>query len=148
MLLLAGVFLLACCYKKNKDDKYNTGIIIFTEKNGDNIKKSVNIEIADDNAKRTQGLMWRHLMPEDAGMFFIFEKEKPLSFYMKNTYIPLDIIYVNKSMEIIKIQENTTPLSEISILSEKPAQYVIEVNAGFCRNYKINTGDKIQFKVN
>ena len=64
-------------------------------------------------------------------MLFIFDNERPLSFWMKNTYIPLDIIYVNKSLEIVTIQENTMPLNEKPIPSEKPALFVVEVNAGY-----------------
>lgn len=122
------------------------GQLFFINKDKKNVIKSIEIEIADDDDKRAQGLMWRRSMADSIGMLFIFEKERPLSFWMKNTYIPLDIIYVNKSMEIVTIQENTMPLSEMSIPSDKPAQFVVEVNAGFCITHGIMNGDKIKYE--
>jgi uncharacterized protein len=123
------------------------GKLIFLKNEKNEIIKSIDIEVADNEAKRTQGLMWRRSMLDSVGMLFIFEIEEPLSFWMKNTYISLDIIYVNKSLEIVTIRDNTTPFSEVSLPSDKPSQYVIEVNAGFCYNYKIETGDKIKFEI-
>ncbi len=123
------------------------GQLVFIKKEINDTIKVIDIEIADDKAKITQGLMWRRSMPDSVGMLFIFEEEKFLSFWMKDTYIPLDIIFINKSMEIVSIRENTIPLSEMSIPSEKAAQYVVEVNAGFCYNYKIDIGDKIKFEI-
>lgn len=113
----------------------------------DNSLTTIDIEIANNDEKRTQGLMWRKEMPKNSGMLFIFDAEKQLSFWMKNTLIPLDIIYVNRFKEIIAIHKNTVPLSEISIPSKQPAKYVIEVNAGFCNNNMININDKIKFKI-
>ncbi|MDD3887561.1 MAG: DUF192 domain-containing protein [Patescibacteria group bacterium] len=113
----------------------------------DSPSKIIDIEVANNDEKRTQGLMWRKSMSENSGMLFIFDAEKQLSFWMKNTLIPLDIIYVNKFKEIIAIHNNTVPLSEISILSKQPAKYVVEVNAGFCNNNIININDKIKFKI-
>ncbi|MGE0076695.1 MAG: DUF192 domain-containing protein [Bacteroidales bacterium] len=123
-----------------------SGQLFFINKDKTTVLKTIEIEIADTDDKRAQGLMWRREMADSVGMLFIFEKEMPLSFWMKNTYIPLDIIYINKSMEIVAIQENTMPLSEMPIPSEKPAQFVVEVNAGFCSNYGIINGDKIKYE--
>ncbi len=123
------------------------GQLVFLKKDINDTIKVIDIEIADDETEITQGLMWRRSMPDSVGMLFIFKEEKFLSFWMKDTYIPLDIIFINKSMEIVSIRENTIPLSEMSITSEKAAQYVVEVNAGFCYNYKIDIGDKIKFEI-
>ena len=122
------------------------GNLVFIKRDYNDTIKAIDIEIADDSAKRSQGLMWRHSMPDSVGMLFIFENERPQYFWMKNTYIPLDIIFINKSKEIVTIRDNTTPLSESSIPSDKPAQYVVEINAGLCNNYKIEVGDKIIYK--
>jgi uncharacterized protein len=121
------------------------GRLIFFNKDNKDTTKAIDIEIADNDAKRAQGLMWRRSMSENTGMLFIFEDEKPLNFWMKNTVISLDIIYVNESMDIITIYDNTVPLSEMLIPSEKPAKYVVEVNAGFCYRHKVQSGDKIKF---
>jgi uncharacterized membrane protein (UPF0127 family) len=123
------------------------GQLAFINKNNNDTMKSIDIEIADNDEKRTQGLMWRRSIPDSVGMLFIFEQERPLSFWMKNTYISLDIVFVNKASEIVTIQNNTVPQSELSIPSNKPAQYAIEVIAGFCNKYKIKKGDKIKYRL-
>ena len=105
---------------------------------------NLDIEVADDEAERMTGLMYRLSLPEMAGMFFIFEDEEPRSFWMKNTYISLDIIYINAEKKIVSIQKYTQPKTTFSIPSEKPAKYVLEVNAGFSDKYNINPGDQIE----
>jgi uncharacterized protein len=122
-----------------------SGQLAFLDKDKNVALKIIDIEIADDDAKRVQGLMWRRSMADNAGMLFIFEEERPQAFWMRNTYIPLDIIYADKSGVIVTISENCKPLVEYAISSEKPAQFVVEVNAGFSTHYKITTGDKIKF---
>ena len=106
---------------------------------------TLDIEIADDEAERMRGLMDRFELPDHAGMLFIFEREEMRSFWMKNTFISLDIIYINANKEIVSIQKNTQPQTTYSIPSERPARYVLEVNAGFTDKYEINPGDKIEF---
>jgi uncharacterized protein len=106
---------------------------------------NLDIEIADDEAERMRGLMDRMSMPESAGMLFIFENDEPRSFWMKNTYISLDIIFINSNKEIVSIQKYTQPQTTSAIPSERPAMYVLEVNAGFTDKYGINPGDRIEF---
>jgi uncharacterized protein len=106
---------------------------------------SLDIEIADNDNERMQGLMYRQSMQENEGMLFIFPNEEPRSFWMKNTYISLDIIYINSQKEIVSIQKYTQPKSTYSIPSERPAMFVLEVNAGFTDKNGINAGDKIEF---
>ncbi len=108
----------------------------------------INIEVADDESQRMQGLMNRSFMSNDQGMLFIFEVEEPQGFWMKNTIIPLDIIYVNAKKEIVSIAEDTQPFSEQSLPSKGPAIYVVEVNGGFCAQYGITAGYKIDFTRN
>ena len=124
------------------------GELKFIKKGSNNISKEIDIEIADNDEKRTQGLMWRRTMEDNKGMLFIFDDETLLSFWMKNTYMSLDILFVNKSREIVTIWNNTNPLSNKDLSSDRPAQFVVEVNAGFCYTYKIETGDKIEFEIN
>lgn len=121
------------------------GYLRFLDKH-DNLLYSVDIEIADNDAKRTQGLMYRDSMAENHAMLFVFEHEAQRSFWMENTYIPLDIIYINAKNQIITIQKNTVPFSEDSIPSNGPAQYVVEVNAGFCDRHSVKPGDHIEWK--
>ncbi|MBE0644685.1 MAG: DUF192 domain-containing protein [Bacteroidetes bacterium] len=110
------------------------------------VRTIINIEIADEEASRTQGLMGRQHMAEDQGMLFVFPDEDYRSFWMANTPLPLDIIYVNKSNTIVTIQRNTVPYSEESVPSTAPATYVIEVNAGFSDRHGIMEGDKVRWQ--
>lgn len=89
--------------------------------------------------------MYRNELLAFSGMLFIFPQETLLSFWMKNTPLPLDIIYINASFTIVHIAENTTPYSTIRIPSKHPARYVLEVNAGFCRQHGIAARDRIEF---
>lgn len=118
------------------------GELSFADENGI-YKVGIDIEIADTDEKRTLGLMHRSSMEEKQGMLFIFPMEEFQSFWMKNTMISLDIIFVDSKGEIITIHENTETYSQKSYPSEKPSQYVVEVIAGFTAKYKIKKGDKI-----
>ncbi|MCX6256307.1 MAG: DUF192 domain-containing protein [Bacteroidia bacterium] len=111
-------------------------------------KKDIDIEIADNENRQMQGLMYRKSMLDSQGMLFVFSKQQMQSFWMKNTFIPLDIIFADENGMIVTIQKNTTPLSEKSIPSFKPALYVVEVNAGFSDKYNIEEGDNIKFENN
>lgn len=106
---------------------------------------TIGIEIADDDNKRARGLMYRQSLPEDAGMLFLHREEQIQSFWMKNTYIPLDMIFVNGEKRIVTIHAQTRPLKEWSYASTEPALYVVEVNGGFCSRHHIGVGDKIDF---
>ncbi|MDZ7757488.1 DUF192 domain-containing protein [Rhodohalobacter sp.] len=106
---------------------------------------SVRAAVADDDDSRSAGLMNVYNLPEDAGMLFIFDDEAPRSFWMANTPISLDILFVNSEMEIVRIHRNTPPYSHENIVSESPAKYVVEVNAGFTLNHDIREGMKIDF---
>jgi uncharacterized protein len=107
--------------------------------------KSIDIEIAGTDSARMMGLMYRKSMTDEQGMLFIFENSEPRSFWMKNTIIPLDIIYINENKEIVSIAKKTKPYSTESIPSGKNAQYVVEVNGGFTDKYEIKAGDKIKY---
>ena len=106
---------------------------------------AIDIEIADNEQKTAQGLMYRSSMPQNAGMLFMMPNEEVQGFWMRNTYIPLDMIFINSKMEIVTIHRNTTPMLESSYISTAPALYVVEVNAGFCSKNNINEGDKIDY---
>ena len=115
-------------------------------KNGNAIKK-IDVEVADNDRKRSQGLMFRKTMDESQGMYFVFPISELQSFWMKNTPLSLDIMFVNENKEIVKIHKNTTPFSEKSLPSDKKAMYVVEVVAGFSDKYGVKEGDKINFQV-
>ena len=124
------------------------GELIFINKAEGDTLAVIDIEIADNDQKTSQGLMYRSSMPENAGMLFFMDSQRIQGFWMKNTYIPLDMIFVNSEMEVVTIHANTTPMKESSYFSTAPALYVVEVNAGFCRKNNIQVGDKIKFSIN
>jgi len=105
----------------------------------------IDIEIADTPAERTLGLSGRSFLPPNAGMLFIFDSPRPLAFWMKDTFISLDMVFVDDVKEIVSIARNTVPLSEAVIPSQGDAMYVVEVNAGFCDMHDIRAGDTIDF---
>lgn len=121
------------------------GLLTFLDPEGDTIR-TISIEIADNVDERTQGLMYRSAMKDDQGMLFIFDREEEQSFWMKNTKISLDILYVNRELEIVTIYRHTQPYSESPIPSFEPAQYVIEVKAGFCDAFGVDEGDRVAFE--
>ena len=111
----------------------------------------VNVEVADTPQKQSQGLMFRENMKWDHGMLFIFDNETILSFWMKDTLIPLDMIFVDKTFRIINIIDNTLPCNIEpcpDYSSEKPVKYVLEVNAGFVETNDIEAGDFISMNLN
>jgi len=112
----------------------------------DTLIKEIDIEIADKEEERVQGLMFRKSMPENAGMLFIFEQETPQSFWMRNTYISLDILFINKQGKIVTIHRNTETLSDQSYPSDEKAMYVLELNAGYCQKHNIADGDSIIYE--
>ncbi|MCK6600895.1 MAG: DUF192 domain-containing protein [Bacteroidetes bacterium] len=112
-------------------------------KNGDSLL--VDIEIADDNAQRMQGLMYRRTMGEFQGMLFIFDEDQVQTFWMKNTYLTLDMIFINSDFRIVSIQKYTQPLSESTYPSEGPAKYVLEVSGGFSDRHGLQPGDQVGF---
>jgi hypothetical protein len=123
------------------------GELKFIKSGNDNIvKKTIDIEIAETDTTREQGLMYRKSMQDNQGMLFIFEKPSIHSFWMKNTLISLDIIFVDERKEIINIYQSTTKKSLKSLPSLRPALYVVEVNSGFTDKYEVKEGDKIEFE--
>ncbi len=107
---------------------------------------SIDIEVAETMQERALGLMNRDKMEENQGMFFIFPFEEEQSFWMRNTLISLDMIFVNSNNTIVKIHKNTQTQSDQSYPSNAPAIYVVEVIAGFTDKYKIKEGDKIVWR--
>jgi hypothetical protein len=123
------------------------GELAFLEPESRDTLEHIAIEVADDDAQRAQGLMYRSDMADTTGMLFIFDKAAPRSFWMKNTKIPLDIMYVDDNLQIIMIYKSVMPYSERSIPSEGPARYVVEVKGGFTTRNNIEEGDLISFEI-
>ena len=107
---------------------------------------TIDIEIAADDLERNRGLMWRRSMEPDQGMLFIMERQEPQSFWMLNTYLSLDIIFVDTEKRIVNIAANTKPQSLEPVSSTGPAKYVVEVLGGFCAEKGVEEGDRIEFE--
>ena len=102
------------------------------------------IELADDPDERAQGLMHRETMARSAGMLFIFEQPQPVAFWMKNTLIPLDMIFADKSGVIKRIHANAIPHDETPISGGEGIYSVLEINAGLSETYGFKAGDALQ----
>ncbi|HZW63763.1 MAG TPA: DUF192 domain-containing protein [Flavobacteriaceae bacterium] len=121
------------------------GELMLYKKNTDSVVQTLAIEIATNDYEHQTGLMYRQSMDTFQGMLFIFKDSKPRYFYMKNTYIPLDIIYLDKEKTIVSIQENAKPMSETTLPSNANAMYVLEINAGLVEKWNLEVGDYIQY---
>lgn len=103
------------------------------------------VEIVQDAESRAEGLMHRERLPENQGMLFVFDSTHMLSFWMRNTFIPLDIAFINESGRIVDIQR-MAPLDESKqYISAEPALYALEVNAGWFEKHGIDVGSQVQF---
>lgn len=108
--------------------------------------KKLDIEIADTDYATQTGMMYRNSMEENQGMLFVFPNQQERYFYMKNTRISLDIIYLNSNAEVVSIQKNAEPYNESSLPSNAPAQYVLEIKGGLSDQWGIAPGWKIAWE--
>lgn len=104
---------------------------------------SFSVEVMTNDADRAKGLMFRRELPDGQGMLFDFQREQDIAMWMKNTYIPLDMIFIRGDGTIRRIAENTTPLSEVTIPSGGPIRGVLEVIGGTARKFGIKPGDRV-----
>jgi len=104
------------------------------------------VEIADTSAKREMGLQYRRELADDKGMIFLFPAESIQSFWMKNTPIPLDMIFINQERKIAGIVEQTLPFSLDPRSVSSPSQYVLEINGGLSKKYGLKAGDAVRFE--
>ena len=112
---------------------------------GDEILHSFQVELAVSEQERGRGLMYRKELPEDHGMLFIFQKDADHTFWMKNTYIPFDMIFIDSELKVVGVYRNATPLSEDSISIGKKSRYVLEINAGLSDKFGIGEGARVVF---
>lgn len=107
---------------------------------------SLELEIADTSQELTQGLMYRESMEKNRGMLFVFNNEQQRSFWMKNTYIPLDIVFLDSDKKIVTIHSNASPLdTSLRYQSTGGAMYAIETNSGWFRDNDVSEGETVEF---
>ncbi|WP_262268668.1 MULTISPECIES: DUF192 domain-containing protein [Microvirga] len=107
-------------------------------------RQSFRVEVARNDADRAQGLMFRRSMPADQGMLFDFGRTEPVSMWMQNTYLPLDMLFIRADGTIARIAANTEPLSTRTISSGEPVLSVLELNAGTAAKLGIKPGDRVE----
>ncbi len=130
----------------NKTDSVNQNLTPFltAELFKANLNYQLKLEIARTEIQREQGLMFRQKLDANSGMLFVFADSAPRTFWMQNTYISLDIIYLDSNFKVVKIWENTKPNQVTELYpSGVPIQYAIETNAGWAKQVDLQVGDEI-----
>lgn len=108
--------------------------------------RSFSIEVADEVGERTRGLMFRETMADDHGMLFVFEQQKEVGFWMKDTPMPLDLIFIGQD-GVIRDIERGEPFSEATVAPDEPVRFVLELKAGTAERAGIEDGDKVRHRV-
>ena len=149
-----GIFCLSVYSCRDEKEKTVKSVVIQFKKEGnlslikaanDSIIKTIDIEIADNDYETQTGLMYRDSMADNQGMLFVFPEAAIHTFYMKNTRIALDIIYIGDNKKIVSIHKNAKPFDNSSLPSKAPAQYVLELNAGLSDAWQLEVGDRIDY---
>ena len=149
VLCCSAIFLIACGEKKSEQLIQDTvrfnkeGSVTIVSSAGDTLKSTLEIEFAETDYEIQTGLMYRDKMENNQGMLFVFKQEAPHSFYMKNTLIPLDLLFIRSDSTIARIAKNARPLDESSIPSGEPIQFVLEIKAGMSTAWGLKTNDRI-----
>lgn len=148
------VFVLLCSCKQDKKNRVKPIEISFNKEaelvflNDNDTIVNLDIELAKSEYEQQTGLMHRSEMAMHQGMLFVYDDERPRpTFYMKNTKLALDLIYINANKRVVEINKNAKPFDETPIKAEQPAKYVLEVNAGFADKYKISDSLQVNFKI-
>lgn len=150
-MISSGFILSLSSCKENKKAIKQTEIFFKKEgtltvfKSIDSTQVALDIEIADTDFDIQTGLMYRSSMDTKQGMLFVFDDARERFFYMKNTKIPLDLIYISENKSIVSFQKNAKPFDESSLPSNFPAKYVLEINAGLIDTWSLSVGDSISY---
>jgi uncharacterized membrane protein (UPF0127 family) len=143
--LAAAALLVMACASKAPPDRGAAGprVVVETSSGGRHV---VAVEIARTEAERARGLMHRAELGADAGMLFLFGESADHAFWMRNTLIPLDMIFIADDGRIAGIVERAEPLSLASRSVGAPSRYVLEVNGGWASAHGVRTGDRVRFE--
>jgi uncharacterized protein len=136
----AGLITLALLIPWGAGYAAGTGTLVLKTASGDH---NFNIEVATTDQERALGLMFRRSLPENAGMLFIYDPPQPATMWMKNTFIPLDMVFISAHGEVHRIESNTEPFSTTIIPSEGDVAGVLELNAGEAGKIGLKPGDKV-----
>ncbi|SNZ01840.1 DUF192 domain-containing protein [Flagellimonas pacifica] len=152
VLIIFSAFAIVCCKSESKKEIKTENIsftkegeLTITKPENDSIIANFDIEIAQSSYETETGLMYRESMKDTQGMLFIFDDVAMHSFYMKNTQIPLDIIYIDENLKIASFQKNAKPFDETGLSSGVPIKYVLEINAGLSDQLGLIVGDSVSY---
>lgn len=106
--------------------------------------RAFSVEVMRTDADRARGLMFRRYLPADRGMLFLFDREQIVAMWMKNTYIPLDMVFVGRDGRVVSIAADAEPMSEAVVSSGGPASAVVELNAGAAVRMGLKPGDRVR----
>lgn len=140
---LLRILVLAIAFPAAADDPVTFARDFLEVVTTDNRSWTFHVDLAVTPQQRSRGLMFREAMADDEGMLFLFDREAPRSFWMKNTYLPLDIIFLDRHGVIVSIAADARPLDETTIPSGAPAAGVLEVLAGTSRRLGLEPGDRV-----
>lgn len=143
-IVVACVFLsfavVSCWGSPPTEPQFGAGELTITRGNAE-IKK-ISVEIAESNNQLQYGLMFRKEMPDDHGMIFVFPEPQYIVMWMKNTFLPLDMVFFDSQNRIVAIHENAVPHDETRIAPDVKGKYVLEINAGLAKTWGLQTGDQ------
>jgi uncharacterized membrane protein (UPF0127 family) len=145
LLFFLAVLLWGNFHDPKPDDAPNFRRVGLSIKRADGAYFSYSVELAVTKEQEMYGLMFRHDLKPDTGMIFIYQPDQVVSMWMKNTYIPLDMLYVRADGTIVKIVTHAQPLDLTPLSSGEPVRAVIEINAGEVEKHSFKTGDKVLF---
>ena len=134
----------ACTHGSNNKPATPETAVVVLKPAGRTVR--VDVEIARTPEQQQRGLMFRKQLAARRGMLFIYDREEEHPFWMKNTYIPLDMIFIGKDRRVVGVVHNAEPLTETSRRVDAPSTYILEVNAGFAARHGIENGTAVEFE--
>lgn len=144
LLLLPPVIMAATCAGKKTQQEVKTEPTVFLEPAGGS-EVRVRVEVARTPEERRLGLMHRQGLDKGSGMLFVFEEPEIQTFWMKNTLVSLDMIFIGADLVVVGVVEKTKPMSLAPCMVEEPSQFVLEVEAGFAERHGIGAGTTARF---
>lgn len=148
VVLIIGIILFIPWKKTAKLDlTFKHQATLFFQNEAEENYATFKVELADTEEKQTQGLMHRTSIKEDQGMLFLMEEEEIHSFWMDETYISLDVIFIDADKEVVFIAKGTEPKSQEPIRSLSPSKYILEVKAGVADQFGIKVGDFVNWEL-
>ncbi len=144
LLAFAALLAVACASKKGPDTSGPPARVIVETASGE--RHAVTVEVARTDPQRREGLMHRTALAEDAGMLFVFDETAEHPFWMKDTLLPLDMIFIDEGGRIAGVVERAEPQTTVERTIGAPSRYVLEVNGGWARARGVKAGDRVRFE--